>query len=129
VEMGVREGDIISTFYDPMIAKLVVWARDRKSALVKLKQALNEYQVGKAAYKEKLPRRKSCLCCWISILDGSFLSLVFLVLELPQMLALSFLRFSLLFSTSLRQKKKRFVQLNRQYEMGFRGYLVLGRAP
>jgi acetyl/propionyl-CoA carboxylase alpha subunit len=61
VETGVREGDVISTFYDPMIAKLVVWARDRKSALVKLRQALNEYQVEKAAHKEKLAACKGKL--------------------------------------------------------------------
>lgn len=45
VETGVRESDVISTYYDPMIAKLVVWGKDRGAALVKLRQALGEYQV------------------------------------------------------------------------------------
>ncbi|GAQ89976.1 hypothetical protein KFL_005850010 [Klebsormidium nitens] len=45
VETGVREGDVISTYYDPMIAKLVVWGKDRGAALVKLRQALGEYQI------------------------------------------------------------------------------------
>lgn len=43
VETGVRQGDEISPYYDPMIAKLVVWAPDRKGALLKLMQCLREY--------------------------------------------------------------------------------------
>ena len=38
-------GDEVSVHYDPMIAKLVVWAGDRQSALVKLQKALREYNV------------------------------------------------------------------------------------
>ena len=45
METGVREGDTVSVFYDPMIAKLVVWAPDRTSALKLLSNALSEYQV------------------------------------------------------------------------------------
>ncbi|MEL7188839.1 MAG: acetyl/propionyl/methylcrotonyl-CoA carboxylase subunit alpha [Pseudomonadota bacterium] len=33
VETGVEEGDVVSPFYDPMIAKLVVHARDREFAI------------------------------------------------------------------------------------------------
>jgi hypothetical protein len=40
VETGVRQGDAISPFYDPMIAKLVVHAGDRPAALTALGQAL-----------------------------------------------------------------------------------------
>jgi 3-methylcrotonyl-CoA carboxylase alpha subunit len=40
VETGVREGDAISPFYDPMIAKLVVHAADRRAALTALGEAL-----------------------------------------------------------------------------------------
>lgn len=36
IETGVRQGDDVSPYYDPMIAKLVVWGSDRKSALNKL---------------------------------------------------------------------------------------------
>jgi 3-methylcrotonyl-CoA carboxylase alpha subunit len=32
----VREGDTISTFYDPMISKLIVWAEDRDKAMERL---------------------------------------------------------------------------------------------
>jgi len=38
-------GDEVKTFYDPMIAKLVVWSQDRQSALKKLTESLKHYQV------------------------------------------------------------------------------------
>ncbi|BDT56681.1 biotin carboxylase [Massilia varians] len=45
VDSGVREGDAISPFYDPMIAKLIVWGADRIQALARLSQALAEFQI------------------------------------------------------------------------------------
>lgn len=45
VETGVREGQEVSVHYDPMIAKLVVWGRDRTEALAKTRSKLSEYQV------------------------------------------------------------------------------------
>jgi 3-methylcrotonyl-CoA carboxylase alpha subunit len=45
IDSGVREGDAISPFYDPMIAKLIVWGSDREEALAHMAQALSEYQV------------------------------------------------------------------------------------
>jgi len=45
IDAGVREGDAISRFYDPMIAKLIVWDEDRPSALRRLKSALSDYRV------------------------------------------------------------------------------------
>lgn len=45
VESGIREKDSISTFYDPMIAKLVVWDQDRDQALQRLRQGLEDYRV------------------------------------------------------------------------------------
>jgi 3-methylcrotonyl-CoA carboxylase alpha subunit len=44
VDTGVRAGDAISIHYDPMIAKLVVWDRDRAAALQRLRTALSECQ-------------------------------------------------------------------------------------
>ncbi len=41
VDSGVGEGDSISPYYDPMIAKLVVHAPDRDAALTELARALN----------------------------------------------------------------------------------------
>ncbi|XP_030765344.1 methylcrotonoyl-CoA carboxylase subunit alpha, mitochondrial isoform X1 [Sitophilus oryzae] len=45
IETGVRQGDDVSVFYDPMIAKLVVWGNDRFEALSKLKVKLLEYNI------------------------------------------------------------------------------------
>jgi len=45
VDTGVIEGDEVSPFYDPMIAKLVVWDHDRASALKRLVSALKDYQI------------------------------------------------------------------------------------
>ena len=45
IDTGVREGDDISPFYDPMIAKLIVWAASREQALAKLHLALQDYHL------------------------------------------------------------------------------------
>jgi 3-methylcrotonyl-CoA carboxylase alpha subunit len=41
VDSGVRSGDAITPFYDPMIAKLIVWGEDRAQALARLAAALD----------------------------------------------------------------------------------------
>ena len=45
IDSGVREGDAISPFYDPMIAKLIVWGADRDEALARMSLALSEYRI------------------------------------------------------------------------------------
>jgi 3-methylcrotonyl-CoA carboxylase alpha subunit len=45
IDSGVREGDAISPFYDPMIAKLIVWGADRTQALARMAQALAEFRI------------------------------------------------------------------------------------
>ena len=45
VDSGVGEGDEVTVHYDPMIAKLIVWDRDRGAALSRLRAALAETQV------------------------------------------------------------------------------------
>ncbi|MYM80621.1 acetyl-CoA carboxylase biotin carboxylase subunit [Duganella sp. FT50W] len=45
IDSGVRAGDAISPFYDPMIAKLIVWGADRKQALARMAQALAQYHI------------------------------------------------------------------------------------
>lgn len=45
IDSGVREGDTISPFYDPMIAKMIVWGKDRTEALARMAQALSQYQI------------------------------------------------------------------------------------
>ncbi|TPN01580.1 acetyl/propionyl/methylcrotonyl-CoA carboxylase subunit alpha [Mesorhizobium sp. B2-1-3A] len=45
IETGVRAGDAISPYYDPMIAKLVVHAKDRQAALEALGTALSQTEI------------------------------------------------------------------------------------
>lgn len=45
IETGVREKDQVSVHYDPMIAKLIVWGKNREEALAILRSKLNDYNV------------------------------------------------------------------------------------
>ncbi len=45
VDTGVRQGDTVSVYYDPMIAKLISWDENRSRALARLTRALSEYRV------------------------------------------------------------------------------------
>jgi 3-methylcrotonyl-CoA carboxylase alpha subunit len=45
VETGVRQGDDVSIFYDPMISKLVTWGPDREQCLRRMLTALEDYQI------------------------------------------------------------------------------------
>jgi acetyl/propionyl-CoA carboxylase alpha subunit len=45
VDAGVYEGSEVSIYYDPMLAKLIVWAADREHALNRLERALYELRV------------------------------------------------------------------------------------
>lgn len=45
VDSGVREGDEISMHYDPMIAKLICWNKDRISAIDTSRAALDEFVI------------------------------------------------------------------------------------
>ena len=45
VDTGVRQGDVISPHYDPMIAKLIVTGPNRNAALLKMSKALEELVV------------------------------------------------------------------------------------
>ena len=46
IDSGVRDGDIITPYYDPMIAKVITHGRDRKEALSRLEAALEACRVG-----------------------------------------------------------------------------------
>jgi acetyl-CoA carboxylase biotin carboxylase subunit len=46
VESSLYEGMEVSLFYDPMIAKLVVWGETRAEAILRMRRALNEYRIG-----------------------------------------------------------------------------------
>ena len=45
LDTGVREGDEVTPNYDPMLAKLIVWAPSRKEALQRMRRALDEFVV------------------------------------------------------------------------------------
>ncbi len=45
VDTGFESGDVVSQFYDPMIAKLCVWAQTRELAVKRLQRALSETRV------------------------------------------------------------------------------------
>ena len=45
IDTGVRQGDEVSVYYDPMIAKLIVWDESRDKALKRLSKALSEYRI------------------------------------------------------------------------------------
>ena len=57
---GVTEGDTVTVFYDPMIAKLIVWDVDRPSALQRMREALAECEIAgpksNVAFLERLVR-------------------------------------------------------------------------
>jgi 3-methylcrotonyl-CoA carboxylase alpha subunit len=45
IDSGVQQGDTISSFYDPMISKLIVWGKDRNSAIREMARALDDYHI------------------------------------------------------------------------------------
>lgn len=45
LESGLREGQEVSLYYDPLVAKLIVWGADRMEAIERTRRALSEYEV------------------------------------------------------------------------------------
>jgi len=45
LDTGVRQGDEVTPDYDPMLAKLIVWAPSRDEALQRMRRALDEFVV------------------------------------------------------------------------------------
>jgi acetyl/propionyl-CoA carboxylase alpha subunit len=45
VDSGVRQGSAVTIHYDPMLSKLIVWAKDRTAALAKMVWALKHYPI------------------------------------------------------------------------------------
>ncbi len=60
IDAGVTEGDTVTIFYDPMIAKLIVHGRDRPNALALLREALAQCRIegpkSNIAFLERLVR-------------------------------------------------------------------------
>ncbi len=44
-DTGIRQGDSVTVYYDPMLAKLIVWDQDRDSALRQMHTALQKTQI------------------------------------------------------------------------------------
>ncbi|MGH8110332.1 MAG: acetyl/propionyl/methylcrotonyl-CoA carboxylase subunit alpha [Rhodanobacteraceae bacterium] len=65
LDSGVIEGDAVTIFYDPMIAKLIVWDVDRPSALQRMREALAECEVmgpkSNVAFLERLVRHPTII--------------------------------------------------------------------
>jgi 3-methylcrotonyl-CoA carboxylase alpha subunit len=63
IDSGVVEGDTVTIFYDPMIAKLIVWDRDRPRALARLRDALAQCDIAgpksNIEFLERLARHPS----------------------------------------------------------------------
>ena len=63
IDAGVDQGDSVSIFYDPMIAKLIVWDEDRPRALARMREALAQCEVvgpkSNIAFLERLLRHRS----------------------------------------------------------------------
>ncbi len=45
VDSGIYEGFEVPIYYDPLVAKLLVWAPTRQEAIVRMKRALSEYMI------------------------------------------------------------------------------------
>jgi 3-methylcrotonyl-CoA carboxylase alpha subunit len=62
---GVTEGDTVTIFYDPMIAKLIVYDVDRPSALQRMREALAECEItgpkSNVAFLERLVRHPTVI--------------------------------------------------------------------
>ena len=60
IDSGVVEGDTVTIFYDPMIAKLIVWDEDRPRTLARLREALAQCGIegpkSNIAFLERLVR-------------------------------------------------------------------------
>ena len=45
IDSGVESGSVISIYYDPLFAKLIVWGKDRPAAISRMKRALEEFRI------------------------------------------------------------------------------------
>jgi 3-methylcrotonyl-CoA carboxylase alpha subunit len=43
LDAGVRAGDTVTAYYDPLLAKLIVWGKDRVEAVTRLHDALDDF--------------------------------------------------------------------------------------
>jgi acetyl-CoA/propionyl-CoA carboxylase biotin carboxyl carrier protein len=83
VDSGIEAGGAVSPFYDPLLAKLIVWDSDRKRATRRMLRALEEFQI--EGLKTLIPFHKAFLATeeWASgdtghrlLADKAFLSTI-----------------------------------------------------
>jgi acetyl/propionyl-CoA carboxylase alpha subunit len=67
LDTGVREGDAVTPDYDPMLAKLIVWAPSREEALQRMGRALDEFVVLGCTTNVRFLRE---LCTNPDVVDG-----------------------------------------------------------
>ena len=68
VDAGVEAGSVVQPFYDSMVAKVLVWGRDREQALARSRRALDELAVEGVTTTRALHRR---LLDWEGLVEGS----------------------------------------------------------
>jgi acetyl/propionyl-CoA carboxylase alpha subunit len=67
LDTGVRQGDAVTPDYDPMLAKLIVWAPSRQEALQRLARALDEFIILGCTTNIRFLRE---LCDHPDVIDG-----------------------------------------------------------
>jgi acetyl/propionyl-CoA carboxylase alpha subunit len=67
LDTGVRQGDAVTPDYDPMLAKLIVWAPSRQEALQRLARALDEFVILGCTTNIRFLRE---LCDHPDVIDG-----------------------------------------------------------
>jgi 3-methylcrotonyl-CoA carboxylase alpha subunit len=74
IDTGIVEGDEVSVYYDPMLAKLIVWDENRDKALSRMTKALSEFHVeGLSTNLEFLYNLVSCEAFKQAQIDTSFI--------------------------------------------------------
>ncbi|MAJ02178.1 MAG: hypothetical protein CMA10_07230 [Euryarchaeota archaeon] len=68
LDTGVREGDDVTPNYDPMLAKLIVWAPSRVEALQRMRRALDDFVILGTTTNIRFLRE---LCDAQPVVDGS----------------------------------------------------------
>lgn len=58
-DAGVRAGDEISMFYDPLICKLIAWGPNRQASINKLADALDRYEI--RGVNHNIPFLRACM--------------------------------------------------------------------
>jgi acetyl-CoA carboxylase biotin carboxylase subunit len=69
IDAGFSRGSLISLYYDPLIAKLVVWGKTRDEALNRINRALGEFHI--SGVTTNIPILK-VICNNINFMSGNF---------------------------------------------------------